>query len=285
MLKSLSEEAETKIKKAYDLVNDANKDLRESWESLMRHSDFEKAKDTIAKMSTSDELTIAKAEAMECLKSIEQKNSLLIDLHQLLEVRDIVESIRGRETAIRTYVKQVDDLRELPDKLRDLVRKYEDIYPKYLEVKSQFDHEATLVGRRRLIEEMKPLTMEPMPVVDVETIKGTISVKSESSGGFLGIGAKKCITIRLHIDKPLPCRAVLVIAPDVIINIPDGRCGVHCIDVEKGEEGDVIELKTDLQSLGLGKSAKSLFIKFWPHEDEKVPINRFEIRGTGTVRV
>ena len=179
----------------------------------------------------------------------------------------------------------MDDLREMPDILSDIVKKYEDLRPKYLEIKAQFDHEPTLVGKRRLIEEMKALTMEPMPVVDVETIKGSISVKSESSGGFLGIGAKKVITIRLHIDKPLPCRCVLIIAPDVIINIPDGRCGVHCIDVDKGEEGDVIEMKTDLQSLGLSKSAKSFFIKFWPHEDEKVPINSFEIRGTGTAKV
>lgn len=285
LLRSHSEEAEKKIKSAYDRVNDANKDLRESWEALMKQSDFDKAKETISKMSTSDELTIAKAEAIECLKAIERRNSLLIDLMQLHEVKDIVESIRARETTIRMYVKLVDDLREMPDNLSDIVKKYEDLRPKYLEIKAQFDHEPTLVGKRRLIEEMKALTMEPMPVVDVETIKGSISVKSESSGGFLGIGAKKVITIRLHIDKPLPCRCVLIIAPDVIINIPDGRCGVHCIDVDKGEEGDVIEMKTDLQSLGLSKSAKSFFIKFWPHEDEKVPINSFEIRGTGTAKV
>ena len=78
---------------------------------------------------------------------------------------------------------------------------------------------------------------------------------------------------------------ILCLGFAVIINIPDGRCGVHCIDVDKGEEGDVIEMKTDLQSLGLSKSAKSFFIKFWPHEDEKVPINSFEIRGTGTAKV
>ena len=105
LLRSHSEEAEKKIKSAYDRVNDANKDLRESWEALMKQSDFDKAKETISKMSTSDELTIAKAEAIECLKAIERRNSLLIDLLQLHEVKDIVESIRTRETTIRMYVK------------------------------------------------------------------------------------------------------------------------------------------------------------------------------------
>lgn len=38
---------------------------------------------------------------------------------------------------------------------------------------------------------MKDLTMEPMPILDIETISGTITVKLVSTGGFLGIGAKK----------------------------------------------------------------------------------------------
>ena len=46
-----------------------------------------------------------------------------------------------------------------------------------------------------------------------------------------------------------------------------------------------IETNTDFQTLGLDKNSKQIFIKFWPHEDEKIPINRFDIRGGGTINL
>ena len=101
----------------------------------------------------------------------------------------------------------------------------------------------------------------------------------------MGIGAKKSINIRLTLENPLPCRGVLLISPKVITKIPDSRYGIYAMDVDKGAEGTVIETNTDFQTLGLDKNSKQIFIKFWPHEDEKIPINRFDIRGGGTINL
>lgn len=130
---------------------------------------------------------------------------------------------------------------------------------------------------------MKDLTMEPMPILDIETISGTITVKLVSTGGFLGIGAKKSVDIKLSIDKPLPCRGVLIVSPKVITKIPEGRYGIFAIDVDKGAEGMVVETNLDFNTIGLEKNAKSIFVKFWPHENDKIPINRFDVSGGGMI--
>lgn len=271
------------LKAAVVTVNDRNSDLKESWESNMHQSRFDEALDIVNQMSTSDALAISKSESLDVLKKIERSNSLLIELTQLKEVQPIIDSIRNGEKELRELISKADDLNNLPETLTATVRKYKDLYPRYKELKKMFEVESTLIGRRNIVEQMKEVTMEEMPVLDIETIKGTISVKLISKGGFMGIGAKKSVDIRLTLDKPLPCRGVLLVSSKVITKIPDGRYGIYAMDVDKGSEGTVIETNADFQTLGLDKNAKQLFIKFWPHEDEKIPINRFDIRGGGTI--
>jgi len=272
-----------KIETAVSSVNERNSDLTTSWESFMRSSKFSEASDIIEQMSTSDDLIISKTDSLEVLKKIERSNSLLIELKQLKDVQPIVESIRNGEKELRELIAKADELKNLPDTLKSAVQKYKDLYPRYKELRKQFEAESTLTGRRNIVDEMKELTMESMPVLDIETIKGIISAKLVSTGGFLGMGAKKSVDIKLTIDNPLPCRGVLVVSSKVITKIPDGRYGIFAIDVDKGSEGSVIETNADFQTLGLEKNAKSLFIKFWPHEDDKIPINRFDVRGGGMI--
>ena len=264
-------------------VNDRNMNLKTSWESLMRQSKFDNASELIAQMSISDDLTISKNHSLDILKKIERNNALLIELQQLQDVRPTIEAIRNGGQRLRELNAKADDLKNLPEILRATIQKYRALYPQYKELRQQFDMETTLVGRRTLVDKMKELTMETMPVIDIEVIKGNVSVKLISKSGFLGMGVKKSIDLKLVLDKPLPCRGVLVVSPKVITCIPEGRIGVYTIDVDKGKENTVVELNVDLQTLGLEKNAKSLFIRFWPHEDEKVPINRFDISGSGTI--
>lgn len=286
ILASLSDGIQSAIRKidnAVYAVNNRNVDLKTSWESFMRQSKFDDASDLIVQMSTSDDLTISKNQSLDILKKIERNNSLLIELQQFQDVRPIIETIRNGEQKLREQNIKADDLKNLPETLRATIQKYRDLYPQYKELRQRFDTETTLTGRRMLVDKMKELTMETMPVIDIEIIKGHVSAKLIATSGFLGMGVKKSIDLKLVLDKPLPCRGVLVISPKVISYIPEGRVGVYTIDVDKGEENTVIELNVDLQTLGLEKKAKSLFIRFWPHEDEKIPINRFDISGSGTI--
>ena len=75
---------------------------------------------------------------------------------------------------------------------------------------------------------------------------------------------------------------MLIISPKTITKIPEDRRGVVCFDVEKGAEDIVVDEKGEPSKFGLGKDDKTFMVKFWPHEDENVPINRFDIRGTGS---
>lgn len=273
----------SRIKIAINSTNDRNADLKSSWESFMRQSNFTEAAEIIGQMSTSDDLAIRKNESREMLGRIERSNSLLIELKQLKDVQPIIDSIRNGEKELRELISKADELNKLPKTLASIIQKYKDCYPRYKELKKQFDAEPTLIGRKNIVDEMKKMTMEPMPVFDIETIKGTISVKVVSKGGFLGMGATKSLDIKLAIDGPLPCRGVLIVSPKVITKIPEGRLGIYTMDVDKGAEGTIIETNLDLQTIGLEKNAKSVFIKFWPHERDRIPINRFDIRGGGMI--
>ncbi len=270
------------LRDAYDSVTASNMNQTLSWETLMQHSQFDEAEKIIAKMSTSDSLTLANGKAFDTLKEIERNNSLLINLVQLREVRDIVEDIREKEEELRTYLDKTNQLQDMPDVLRRKVKKYRDLYPKYLEEKRLFESEPTLVAKRKHLEQMREMTMESLPVLDIEDVKGSVTVSVEKSGGFLGFGAKKTISMKLQIAKPLPCRGVLIISPKTITKIPEDRRGVVCFDVEKGAEDIVVDEKGEPSKFGLGKDDKTFMVKFWPHEDENVPINRFDIRGTGS---
>lgn len=272
-----------KMRASVQASTERNADLNASWETHMKKSRFDEASDIIGRMSTSDDLAVSKAESIDVLKRIEHSNSMLIDLQQLTDVQPIIESIRSGEKELRELNAKADELRILPETLAASVRKYKDLYPRYKELKRQFDAEPTLTGRKQIVEEMKGLTMEDMPVTDIEPVTGAISVTSERNGGFLGFGGKTTIKIKVNIDNPLPCRGVLVVSPKVITKIPEGRYGVFTIDVKKGSEGNVININETPQNLNLDKNAKKLYVKFWPHEDDKIPINRFDLRGNDSL--
>ena len=124
--------ASEQLQNAYDSVVADNRHQTLSWETLMQHSQFDEAEKIIATMSTSDNLTLASGKAINTLKEIERNNSLLINLVQLREVKDIVENIREKEEELRSYIDKTDKLKEMPDDLRRKVKKYRDLYPRYL---------------------------------------------------------------------------------------------------------------------------------------------------------
>ena len=273
------------IESMSEAVNEAknrNADLLASWESFMKRSRFVQAMEVVDRMTTSDNLFVAKGKYVSIMREVEQCNSLLTELMQLEDVQDIVCGIRSAERQLRELFAEADLLANLTKELGKKTQKYSDLYGRYQEVKRRFETEPTLTVRRSLIEEMKELTMEDMPVLDVDPIRGTITVTSKKAGGFMGFGAKKMISITLNIEEPLPCKSVLVVAQKPISSMPQGRFGTYCIDVEKGQHGEVINITEEITALHLDKDAKSLFVKFWPHEDEKVPMSRFEVKG-GTI--
>lgn len=275
------------IESMSEAVNEAknrNADLLASWESFMKRSRFVQAMEVVDRMTTSDNLFVAKGKYVSIMREVEQCNSLLTELMQLEDVQDIVCGIRSAERQLRELFAEADMLANISKELGKKTQKYSDLYGRYQEVKRQFEAEPTLTVRRSLIEEMKELTMEDMPVLDVDPIRGTLVVTSKKAGGFMGFGAKRMVTITLNIEEPLPCKSVLIVSPALITSIPKGRYGIYCIDVDKGQHGEVINITEEITALHLDKDAKSLFVKFWPHEDEKVPISRFEVKG-GTITI
>lgn len=289
-LASLRDKVKCAVNSISEVIADVerrNEDLKSSWESYMRRSDFNQAFEITKQISTNDSLFVARAEGVEAQKAVEQYNSLLIELKELddKDVSEIVNDILSTKEKLVGLVENANKLNSLQEYLKETTQKYKDCYGRYQELKRMFDNEVTLAGRRKIVEEMKDITMEDLPVLDTAPISGTLNVKSTKTGGVLGFGAKKMISVSLTIDNPLPCKGVLIISPTPISSMPEGRFGVHCIDVEKGSEGEVVNITEDISTFNLGKSPKSIFVKFWPHENEKIPINRFEIKGGGLTTI
>ena len=251
----------------------------------MKRSDFDQADKLVKQMSVSNNLLDAIKSSTDTIKRKERNNSLLIELKQLKDVVNVIDDTIRTYERLKELIDEAERLNNLREELGKTTQKYRDFYSKYKELKRQFELEKVLAIRRKILEEMKELTMEELPVLDVAPIRGRIEVKVSRKGGILGFCVKKKLTFTLTIDKPLPCRGVLVISPVVKTSLPPGRVGVCCFDVDKGAQGEVInftKLSTELQ---LGKSPETVFVKFWPHEEEIIPINCFEISGGGVIRI
>ena len=287
ILGSLRTKLDESIKSLSQAVTNAenrNADLKASWNAYMKRSKFTEASETIENMSVSDSLLVAKNQSELVILEVNQQNPLLDDLKELVDVADIINNIKAKKEELGKLIENAEQLNNLPKSLAEKTQNYKNLYGQYQEIKRLFNSEPTLSARRALVERMKTLTMEDTPVLDVEPIRGSIAVKAGKTGGFLGFGAKKMITISLNIEEPLPCRGVLVVSAKAISSMPQDRYGVYCLDVEKGRKGEVT-LTEETKTLNLGDSPKSLFVKFWPHEEEKVPINRFEVTGGGTITI
>ena len=277
-------ESISSLKNATESATNRSSDLKKSWEAFMRRSDFKQAEEKVDEISKASTQSVGLEKYKESVRKVERQNSLLEEVHELKEVAKTVSDIRSCENELNELIAHAEGLERLPKELQEKTQKYKDCYGRYQETRRKFEKEPTLTIRRTLIKEMEELTMEELPVIDISPIHGSIVVKAENTGGFLGFGSRKIISLRLNIHEPLPCKGVLVISPKPISSIPPGRTGVYCIDVEKGEEGEVINITEESTALNLGKAPNSLFVKFWPHENEKVPINLFEIKG-GTITI
>lgn len=284
---ALRDDLSTVLKRLNNSINDIanrNRDLVASWEAYMRRSDFANALEMTNQMSISDELISAKSEATNCIKQIERDNRMLIELSELDEVKPIIDRVRHDEEELRQLIDKANSLSNLPEELKAKIQHFQDCYGRYKELRHQFDLEKSLINRKKLVEEMADLTMEELPATEIESVTGRIHVTSTETKGFLGFGAKKQITIKLVIDKPLPCRGVLIISSKVITAIPEDRYGIYAIDVEKGSEGVAIEMTAEPQALGLDKKAERLYIKFWPNESA-ISLNTFAFSGSGYVNI
>lgn len=284
LLRDKTTSISNKLRNTITDITNRNEALVKSWEAYMRQSDFSNALWMVDQMSSSDDLVNAKSEALECIKQIERYNSMLIDLADLAEVKPVIVCVRNDEEKLRQLISKADELRDLPDSLRAKIQYFQDCNGQYKELRRQFDREQSLIVRKNLIDRMSALTMEELPVTEIDGVSGKISVTSTTIKGFLGFGSKKNITIKLIIDKPLPCRGVLIISPKTITN-PEDRYNVYAVNIDKGSEGVVFEMTAEPQTFGLEKNANKLFIKFWPHEEEVISVNTFSFSGSGYVNI
>ena len=257
-------------------VKAARADKEEVWKAHMRKSHFDQAKQVVAEMGSSGELTLARQQLLKTITSIEANKSLLADLAQAEQpqVRQLVEEINDGLEQMRKKGEQATQLDELPTHLSKRTQHYEDVYPIYQELRRKLDREPTLKGKQRVLGQMvkdeegnpRDLTMEPLPIVDVETFAMNISCEVSMKGG--GLFSKKkpeslTVTVQVGGGRTLPFPCVLTINGRNQVNL--NREGWYA-DLEKGGQQwtQVIpasSIPTDEQG--------TCVVQIFPNEDNK----------------
>ncbi|MEE1098898.1 MAG: hypothetical protein UHY58_03165 [Alistipes sp.] len=152
----------------------------------------------------------------------------------ITEVNDSVSRICSSIERYEVIVKALEDVQHAIDY-------YRQNYAAYCNLRREFDRAQTLIEKRNLLEQMRPLTGEPLPddPSDVTAVTGEISCKVLYKSGFLGFGKKPAkLEIRVKIGNvPLPYTSVLVVSDSPITFIDREKV---CIELKKGEKGELI---------------------------------------------
>lgn len=264
------ENSERAINAAIAGLKSRTADVEASWKAFMKESKFAEARERLAALSMDNALVAALNDLILTLQKKEANNSLLTDLRQLKEVhvREIVDTIEQGYKRLQQLNDNVHDLEKLPNELRERTQHYEDVYPTYLEKKKELNRETSLAGKRRVRQAIQDedLTMEPLPIVDVETFAMNISCEVSMKGG--GLFSKKkpeslTVTVQVGGGRTLPFPCVLTINGRNQVNL--NREGWYA-DLEKGGQQwtQVIpasSIPTDEQG--------TCVVQIFPNEDNK----------------
>ena len=221
-LRDTIDDSSAEMREAIDNVKSRTKRIEDSWTAYMQQSKFDDAETILSEMTSDDALTMAKSRLHDSLVKIEANKSLLEDLKQLNEihVKEIVEEIFKGYKQLQQLQKEAKDLEIRPKELKDCTQHYRDAYPAYKELMTDFESK-TRGAKKRVLDEIvkKDLTMETLPVIDIEKIMVELSytLKQEKNGLF-GLKKKKYIIVKMQVKdgKKLPCPCVLQISDSEI---------------------------------------------------------------------
>ena len=249
-------------------------DIVSRWLEAMQQHQFDKAQELIeAELPNQGNLQALQVRAAELNARSESCTDIYTKVSRFQGAAKLLGEIDSLLHEVMSLYTECEEL------LADRTQKYEQVaffracYPEYRQKMAQLKKEGNYTLRQRIIEELKGLSLAPVPVIDVEEIEIRLRAEVETTGGFFR--KKKHLKVKVQIldGAKLPCRCVLLIASKNMVRIL--RDEAFTEDFDAGMEG-VWEHSYELPLMHCEK-AQNLYIYFWPHEDEMVPINSFVV--------
>ncbi len=214
----------------------------QSISSSLSSSNFDGAQQTLNALSNSmDELKIFISQSVHGLLNEHVCNRAIYD--QVLDyvyARQIISEINRKITSIEQLVEKYEERVKLVGQLQENINYYRENYQRYLTLRREFDNATTLIDKRRLLEQMRPLTGETLPddPSNVNPVVGRLSAKVNYKSGFLGLG-KKPTDVEIHVtlgNQTLPYHCVVVVSDGPVSRINRDKV---CFDLDRGTTGNV----------------------------------------------
>lgn len=182
------------------------------------------------------------------------------------EIQQLLQSIDQMEQAFRDFL-------HTRNQQLEAIEFYQANYEKYKELLQKIRKEGSYTLRKKLVEEMSLLTMEPLPEIDVDDFKITLQAEIVKYGSFFSKKKKLMVTIEIESGKELPCNCLLLVAPELLVRIREDKAFIEAFS--KGLKGKM-EREYELPLTNCER-AKELYLYFWPGKDELISINAFTV--------
>lgn len=213
-------------------------------EEMFRRSAFDEAQKALEKLQgKSDELAIYSKEQVGGLLNENSRNKNVYEkVSAYPYAGDIVKRMELSAHGLDVMVGRFAALYALVGEQWKRLEVYRDNYPLYLRLREEFNRATTLIEKRKLLEQMRPITGEVLPEdpSDVEAVEGTLSAEVAFKNGLFGLRrTAEELTVKVGLGSGrLPYHCVLVISDGPISDIDRSKV---CFELPKGATGTVTE--------------------------------------------
>lgn len=244
------------------------------WLVHMQQHQFDKAQSIIGTdVANAGNIQSLNVKADELISRSETYSNLYTKVSQFEGANKIVNSILSLLRQLSEMTGSWQALQSSRSEKREQTDYFRNSHILYKEKLKELKKEGSHTVRQRIIEELKKLSLAPVPVIDIDELKVNLQAEIIKSGGFFK--KKKTLKVKIQVEgnKELPCRCALVISPKGLVRIRRDEAYVE--DIEDGKKG-MWEYNYELP-LPQTQKASELYLYFWPHEDEMVSINAFSV--------
>lgn len=199
--------------------------------------------------------------------TVSQNNSLLSNPN----AKSISDCIHSSLDEIARWRTSLDEQLNRASALRDEIARLRQVYPEYRKLMDEFES-ADVTRKREIVDEIKNrrLTREPLPSTGLTMpFLARIEASVKKSGGFLGFGAKKTLSVAVLTSEgySTECKTVLLVQDSPLVTIKPANVRAT---IEIGFTG-----RRDIGPISLpldGKEAKRLYIYLKPALDQAISI-------------
>ncbi len=223
--------------------------------NYLQTSDFDKSKEVLSKTFFPTTLTKnSLQEARHLLARKENMESIFAKLEIVDGARMLIRKIEENSESLRTAIAASEGHQEaIKDRLSKTVY-YEEHFDEYLDLKKQFNRAKEYLDRKKIVEKMRPKTLEPLPELKLSQVFAEIKFTREKVK--VGLFKKKDvihITVSVKDGDVLPCEAVLNVSNKAPVRASEGDADCLAFEIEKGASTCSVDVDSTECSLDFSK--------------------------------